>query len=344
MRCPQCQFENIPGQERCLRCGAVLQAGVVVGPVNPPRMARWKRPIRAALRWLRLRRALPEAPAIPRVQVLVPAFLKIMSADAFLGLILSIIPGLAHYVDGQFREIRWFVLGWLLALLAGIFFYGGGLGFLLLGLAVGLHGWIAVHYAQSKEQTDPLEKIRTVATVLVVFAFLYWGVRAVAFRGFVFGLSNLAIPNQNVQVGDVLLARRSRAHVDKLPRGSLILGNFHRLYGNQVTRDTYEMMGQVIALPGEKIEIIEGRFVVNGQELDVDKFPVPGWLSKERLSATIPTGSYFVSAVYQFYGHGMQLTSDAIRDVCVLKKGDIEAKAVMRWFPLAKRGFLRADQ
>jgi hypothetical protein len=104
------------------------------------------------------------------------------------------------------------------------------------------------------------------------------------------------------------------------------------------------MMGQVIALPGEKIEITEGRFVVNNQELDVDKFPVPGWLSKERLSATIPTDSYFVSAVYQFYGYGMQLTSDAIRDVCVLKKGDIEARAIMRWFPLARRGFLRADQ
>jgi hypothetical protein len=103
-------------------------------------------------------------------------------------------------------------------------------------------------------------------------------------------------------------------------------------------------MGQVIALPGEKIEIIEGRFIVNDQELDVDKFPVPGWLSKVRLSATIPTGSYFVSTVYQVGGYGMQLTSGMISDVCVLKKGDIEARAVMRWFPLARRGFLRAGE
>jgi hypothetical protein len=180
--------------------------------------------------------------------------------------------------------------------------------------------------------------------VLVAFAFLYWGIRSIVFRDFVLGYTNMTIPYQNVQSGDLLLARRSRAHVDKLPRGSLILGNFHQLYGNQVTHNTYEMMGQVIALPGEKIKIVEGRFVVNDQELDIDKFPVPGWLSKARLSATIPTGSYFVSTVYQFYGHGMQLTSSMISNVCVLKKGDIEALAVMRWFPLAKRGFLRPDQ
>jgi hypothetical protein len=274
----------------------------------------------------------------------VPAFLKIMSADAFLGLILSIIPGLAHYVDGRFREVRWFVLGWLLAVLAGIFFYGGGLGFLLLGLAVGLHGWIAFSYALSKEKDEPIERFRTLAMLLVAFGLLYWGVRAVAFRDFVFGLSNLTIPGQNIQVGDVLLARRSRANVDELLRGSLILGNFHLLYGNQVTQNTYEIMGQIIALPGEKIAITEGRFVVNDQELDVGQFPVPAWLSKVRFSATIPTGSYFVSTVYQVAGYGMQLTGENVINVCILKSDDIEARAVMRWFPLAKRGFLRADQ
>jgi hypothetical protein len=104
------------------------------------------------------------------------------------------------------------------------------------------------------------------------------------------------------------------------------------------------MMGQVIALPGEKIEIIEGRFVVNDQELDVDKFPVPGWLSKERLSATIPTDSYFVSTVYQVGGYGMQLTGENVSNVCILQSDDIEARAVMRWFPLAKRGFLRSGE
>jgi hypothetical protein len=249
---------------------------------------------------------------------------------------------LAHYVGGRFREVRWFVLGWFVALLAGIFFYGSGPGFLLLGLAVGLHGWIAFSYALLKERTESSGKIRDFVVVLVVFAFLYWGIRAIAFRDFVFGLSNLAIPNQNVQVGDVLLARRSRAHGDNFPRGSLVLGRFPQLYGNQVMPNRYTVSGQIVALPGEKMEINGGRFVVNDQALDGDKFPVPGWLSKERLSATIPAGCYFVSTAYR--SGGANLTGDMMRDVCILQKSDIEALAVMRWFPLAKRGFLRADQ
>ncbi len=338
MRCQRCQFENIPGETRCLRCGSILEAKDVAVDVHPPRMAYWKKPERAALRWLRLHIALPEGLTVPRV----PAFLRIMSADAFLGLILSIIPGLAHYISGRFREIRWFVLGWFLALLAGIFFYGGGLGFLLLGLAVGLHGWIAFSYALSKERTEISGKIRDFAVVLVVFAIFYWGIRATAFRDFVFGLSNLAIPNQDVQVGDVLLARRSRAHGGNFPRGSLVFGRFPQIYGNQVMPNRYTVSGQIVALPGEKIEINGGRFVVNEKVLDGDKFPVPRWLSREQLSATIPVDCYFVSTAYR-HG-GANLTGGMMRDVCILQKSDIEALAVMRWFPLAKRGFLRADQ
>jgi hypothetical protein len=345
VRCPQCQFENIPGQERCLRCSAVLQAEVVAGPVNPPRMARWKGPIRGILRWLRLRRVLPEVPAIPPR---VPAFLKIMSADAFLGLILSIIPGLAHYIDGRFREVRWFVLGWFLALLAGAFFYGGGLGFLLLGFAVGLHGWIAFHYAQSKEQDEIPEKFRTLALLLVACGLLYWGIRAVAFRDFVFGYTNLTIPYQNVRAGDLLLARRSLSRAANLHRGSLVLAPVANVWGGHgpTLRRGPLMVGQIIGLAGEEVRITSDVFVVDGQVLDGERFPVPQWLRKQKIGVIrVPDGSYFLSAEYNVNVHGnAALDARLLELACLVRSFEVEGRAIMRWFPVARRGFLRADQ
>jgi hypothetical protein len=252
---------------------------------------------------------------------------------------------LAHYVDRRFREVRWFVLGWFLALLAGIFFYGGVLGFLLLGLAIGLHGWIAFSHTLLAEKTEFGKGLIDYGAVLVILGLIYWGVRVAAFHDFVFSISTFTIPEENVQAGDTLLARRSQAHDGVLPRGSLVVGNFPQLYGaHHVIRGTYETTGQVIALPGETIEINEHQFVVNGEILDTGEFPVPGWLSGRRLWATIPPDSYFVSAVYQVQMHGMQLTDAIVRDACILRAGDIEARMVLRWFPLARRGFLRTGE
>jgi hypothetical protein len=342
MRCHQCQFENIPGQQRCLRCGAVLQAGAIAGSVNPPRMASWKRPLRTILRWLRIHAALPEAPNIRKVRV--PAYMKIMSEDAFFGVILSIIPGLAHYIDGKFREIRWLVLGWFLTLLTGVFFYGGAMGFLFLGFAVSLHGWIAFNYAMSKERDDTLGRFKTLGFLLVAFALFYWGVRTFAFRDFVFSYSNLTIPYQKVEQGDLLLNLRSRVLPDTLTRGAIVLGNFQEIYGGHAGHRRYQTTGQVIALPGEMIQIANGQFFVNSSSLDAEKFPVPKWLSGVSMRTIIPEDSWFISVSYQVHGHGTHLTDNMINTACVQKQDDIIAVAVMRWLPVSRRGFLRIDK
>jgi hypothetical protein len=59
----------------------------------------------------------------------------------------SIIPGLAHLLQRRFREIRWYFIGWLLALVLGLFLYGTSIGLGLVGLAIGLHAWIAVQHS-----------------------------------------------------------------------------------------------------------------------------------------------------------------------------------------------------
>jgi hypothetical protein len=314
--------------------------------VNPPRMARWKRPVRAILRWLRIHGSLPEVPSVPRVRV--PDFLKIMSASAFLGVILSIIPGLAHYIDRRFREIRWFVLGWFLALFTGIFFYGSDLGLLMLGFAVGLHGWIAFNYTQSKQQDEIADRIRILALLLIAFAVFYWGIRGTVFRDFVMGYTNLTIPYQNVQSGDLLLARRSLSQAANLRRGSLVLVSVTTVRGanGPTNRHGPLMVGQIVTLPGEEVTVKDASFVIDGHTLNDKQFPVPQWLRGRNIGAIqVPAGSYFVSTVYNVQVHGnIMMNAGMVERACVVRSSDIEAKAVMRWFPLARRGFLRAGE
>ena len=343
MRCPQCQFENVPGQERCLRCHAILQAAAAIGTVNPPRMAHWKRPVRMMSRWLRLRKVMPEMPVLPQSL----AFPKIMSKSAFLGLVLSIIPGFAHFIDGRFREVRWFVLGWLLTLIAGILFYGSNIGLLLLGLAVGLHSWIAFNHTLSKEQEDPSKRFLFLLALLVLAGLLYWGIISAAFRGFAFGYTNLTIPYQNVRSGDLLLARRNLTQADDLQRGALVLAPIRQVGGHtRVSRRFQLVVGQIVGLPGDKIEIAQNCYIVNGQVLDADKFPLPQWLSKyEFRNIDVPDDSCFVSNEYNIRGNAYRwLTADMVKNACLVRSSEIEAKAVMLWIPLNRRGFLRANE
>jgi hypothetical protein len=267
-----------------------------------------------------------------------------MSGNAILGLVLSIIPGLAHLVSHRFREVRWWVLGWFLVLLAGLFFYGSAPGFLLIGLAIWLHGWIAFSHTLLAEETEFNKRVAGYTMLIIALGLIYWGIQAAVLRDFVFGYSNLTIPYQKVQTGDMLLARRSRAYGGDLSRGSLVIGRFPRLYDNQMSPNQYRTVGQIVALQGEKIEIVEGKFIVNGQVLDTEKFPVPGWLSATLPSATIPADSYFVSTAYAIGGHGMNVSANMIYNTCFLKRGEIEALVVMRWLPVSRRGFLRAGE
>lgn len=323
-----------------MKCGSVLSAESVAADIHPPRMEKWKGPLRAAGRWFRLHGILPES----SVRIPAPAFLKIMSADAYLSIVVSIIPGLAHILEGRFREVRWFVLAWFLAICAGILFYGNTLGLTLLGVAVGLHGWIAFEHTLSKEQIEISRKYFIFMILLAVMGLLYWGVRRIAFRDFVFGFSNLTVPYQNVEQGDLVLARRSRVQANLLTRGSLVITSLRGAGGHGAIWGGGAMVVQIVGLPGEKIEIADSVYIVNGKTLKSEQFPVPQWLRERNIPAiSIPEGSYFINAVYNVHGRGA-VNAGTVGNACLIRISDIQATAVMRWLPLTRRGFLRSNE
>jgi hypothetical protein len=94
---------------------------------------------------------------------------------------------------------------------------------------------------------------------------------------------------------------------------------------------------QVIALPGEELEIKEKCFYIDGKPLDTEKYPVPDWIGNIALKTTVPDSCYFMIAQY----NGTRYGANEIIDVCTIASDRIEAKVFMRWLPLSRRGFIR---
>jgi len=340
MRCERCKFENIPGQKTCIKCGSALEIKSIALNVYPPRVPRWRKPFRKAFRCIRRFGIVPQQ----RVKSHVPGWLKDLFSDSVLGLFLSIIPGLAHLIQNRFREIRWYFLAWLVLVVSGLFIYGSTSGYICLGLAIGVHAAIAVQYGIIRDLTNVIEKAIIVIFVLIGLALIYRYIPRLLLPNLFGGYSGLTIAYHKVEAGDYLLAWGDLDPKELLSRGSLVLIHPVTLtnYGrNRATRSGDLMVGQIVGLAGEQVDIADGAFVVDGQQLDTGKYPIPQWLRRTKLSVRIPGDEYFVSVPYTVRAHGVRLSSSYIGQVCVLQAGDIEAKAFMLWWPLSRRGFLR---
>jgi hypothetical protein len=265
-----------------------------------------------------------------------------VATDGLVGLVISIIPGLAHVAKGRFREIRLLWLLWLVLLCFGLFLYGSAVGFVCIGLAIGLHAWIAIQFGLFKEIAGFIEKIVVVSTVVVVLTVLYWAAARILFYGYAGGHTSLTIPQRDISAGDFLLVRRTRG-LRQFPRGTLVLirpegfRNANRVgLGGQE-----QMVGQVVGCPGEQIGIVKTCFVVESHALDPARFPVPQWLQGRVARFFVPADSYFVTTEYTVRRQGRAtLTNQMIADACLINSENIRGEAFMRWWPLSRRGFI----
>ncbi len=337
MRCQRCQLENIPGQKTCIKCGSILQSDGTVINVYPPRMAFWKKPFRGISRWLR-RQGIPAD--ITR-QFVLPWWAKTILQDSVIGLFFSIVPGLAHLLAKRFKEIRWYFMAWLILLLSGLFFYNSTIASMLIASAIGVHVWIALQYGFIKQLGVFAHRVLAALVVFAALALIYWYLPGLILPNFTTGYISFDIPYRNIKQGDFFLVHRyiSRQHL--IPRGSLVLIRPAAIGYHNVTHSDYTMVGQVVAVASEKVEIKEGAFIIDGQKLDPAKYPVPTWLRGRKISVNIGSNSYFISTDYSVHIHGARLGDAQVRTVCVVNADDIEGRAFMLWWPLSRRGFVR---
>jgi hypothetical protein len=342
MRCVRCEFENIPGETRCIRCGSILELDPGVVSIYPPRMPAWHKPLRDIRRRLRGWHLIPETtPGSRAHRVLGP-----MVSGGVVGLPLSIIPGFAHLLSGRVREVRLLVPLWLLVLGAGLFLYGSPIGFLLIGLAIGIHAWIAIQYGLFQEIGDVFARLGAALLVVVLLAVLYWATPRLVVPSLTSGYTALTIPALHIQSGDSFLLWRQDGADEPLPRGALVLVRTQNLQVGRQYRASSAMrpmIGQIAGLPGEMIFLRGQAYWIGNQRLDPNQFPVPNWLRRftTRSGIPIPPDSYFVSSEYTIAGHAnVGVTNQMIGGACLVKAADIRGRAFLHWWPLRERKFL----
>jgi hypothetical protein len=258
-----------------------------------------------------------------------------------MGAFLSIIPGLGHLITGRFRQVMVWWLLWLGAVVAGVFVYGSVWALPLLGLAIAIHAWIAVSCGLWRELQELAEKVVVLGFLMLVLVVAYripsW------VTGISVSPSSLTVPYYRVEEGDALVMQRVGHQTAALPRGVLVRFNAasygRTLWGRQ------ESLGQIIGLPGETVVLRGDVFVVGGQVLPPERFPVPRWLQGRQATIPVSEKEYFISAGYEVRGHGYGGVVDGkvIREMTVVTRSDVKATAFMRWWPLWRRGWIEVD-
>ena len=233
MRCPRCEFENMPGQEKCFKCGSVLENKTEAINVNPPRMFSWKRPFRFFPRFIRSFGFMSSMGKGIRVL----RWIKLASTIGIFGIVLSIIPGLSHVIQRRFKDVKWYVLAWFILMAAGAFFYGGFFGLCFFGLAIAAHTWVALDSSVLKEGQELGYIMLAYGLTALMMTMVYRGVNNLAINMEVAPI-NIDIPYQNIKAGDYVLARTNTLEIEDMGRGAIALVRPSRSmrYGNRNTK------------------------------------------------------------------------------------------------------------
>jgi len=339
MKCRQCKFENMPGLDRCFQCGAVLKDKVAVD-VHPPRMSGWKAPLRDLGRWVRKRRASGRGrEQVPEAEARSDAYME--GAEIALAAVLSIVPGFGHIVRGQFDRVWWQVLLWMVLAAMAVYAYGSAYGYLMFGLAAGLHARIAVHWPD-EEELRGFKRLGVMIAMFIVAAVAY----RVVFHGVVDGRliwarTPIAVEGKNIRTGDMLLARR-RFDPQDIQTGSLLVVDLPRLLVGQARGGPFvqtNVVVQVIGTAGDTVEVHGNGFSLNGRELDLTGYSYPAWLKDREMSAVVPSGRLFISAEYQVRGN-VEFGNRIALQACLMDESDVKGIIFMRWLPFSRRGYL----
>ena len=145
----------------------------------------------------------------------------------------------------------------------------------------------------------------------------------------------------NIYSGDYLIGSSRRTSREDITRGSYVLTELVSIGDMRIPGTDYPRgYAQIIAMPGEKISIEKGFFVVDDKTLDSERYPVPAWLKKKEISQVLQQDQYFISANYR----GNMYNEEQILTICIITPSRIEAKAFLRWMPLSRRGLIEDSQ
>lgn len=332
MQCQRCHFENMPGQQRCFKCGSILEGEVTILDVHPPRMAAWKRPWRHLARHLKPQRLPKERPVNPNRDPFIDDFNM-----AIRGLVLSIIPGLGHAKIGNFRRVSPVVLSWVVDIIIALLVFPSTWGWIALFTSAALHAWLALDAGTLRQINEPNHRFIAVLTGFGLCAGAYSLLALNIPPGVSYVRTPLAMPGHNIINGDILRFR------DLEPNESVKRGDIVRFHA-RATNDwdsTNRAVGQIIGFPGELVTIAQGCYYVNDVPLPSEAFPPPRWVGGMKRPLLVEPGQYFIGSEYSPRGPG--LTHSGTKMAFLVDQNSVSACATMLWWPMTRRHRLVND-
>lgn len=295
--------------------------------MNPPRMPRRHKPLRA----FRL-----EIRKMGILNITIPDWLNSVSYQFIVAALLSLIPGLGHLLQKRFSQIWWAVLLWALLLTSGIFFLGSQIGVTLISASITTHAYIIVH---SMLANNTFWRVLTKNAIIAVLLFyLYIMLIWRTLLGFAGGFGAADIPSMQLHINDYFLTRRVNTQTEIIQRG-----DFYSAPAGVITnlgRRTYGSIAvfQIVGLPNETVEIIDGAFVINGTSLDKNIYPPQSCTIDKYINTTLGKDEYFVNIEYR---RNRVASGDLIARASTFRSSDLRGKAIAKWQPWQERLFFR---
>jgi len=270
MKCPKCGWQNVPGKEKCLQCGAPLTEQEI--PTYPPRAkkkSRYSTTKRNRVRKASQRAAMPDIPgylvrlsrtSARLASTVLPRYIRIIGMT-----IAGYIPALMHFIQRR-AHTGWLLLTIALSLilLFAITLYNGfsnAMLILLAVLAIYSSYDVVVHYFKIKKYLLN-NWIRTgVAITSISLFFLLRNVLIIIFNVFtITAIVNVGGFSPIFLRGDQFFGVRSQYLREDFDRGDLVV--VRSAYHNVST------LARIIGIPGDAVSCTEGEVRLNGTRLD----------------------------------------------------------------------------
>jgi hypothetical protein len=340
MRCPNCDFFNIPGSARCARCESTLDFASLC--VDPPRRSDSPlAPLRVAAAHSRI--AARQALGVSRAAQVAAG----IDAVPWPAVFRSIIPGwglrsLGHSALGWF-----FTVAWLFILPLAIIFMGDGLGLFFASLLIGIHSTsIGLILAPVNAPFSPLHRAGIgLITYALLIGGLYLPVRWVI-HGFVVPLQLDGLPPHargTLLPGDVLLLRGR--WIDLPPRrGDIVVYNHPGFAATAIVFRGGTVIDRVLALPGDTALLTPSSISVNGTPIPPTALPLGPTSPADSFSVSPTEGQLTVFATTLGVGAiyaGLQ--PEAMRRagthfVQTIPADAVQGTVLCRWRPFSRAG------
>lgn len=342
MQCPNCEFNNIPGQRTCARCTSVLDFGSI--DVTPPRAGTTVIPLRFRSRLEIIASGIDLR--IGGISRRVGG--SVLNDVSVAPLLRSIVPGWAHRHRGQ-RRLGWCLTGvWLGLILLSAVLMGGQYGWTAYFALVGWHG-LAINLILNQRLLE-LNVLARMGTGLFIWGCLNVCIylpAGVLLQRYITPFEAAGILSGPLLAdGDLVLLTGASCRPTTFQQGDVVVYQLDRLTNQQ--GHAYAQIGngwgidRIIAVPGDHVQIDLGGIRVNDEPLPDFAMPIRPGYRQFRCDLTLPENRYFIipsSLRSRFVNTSQEQIDSMFTAVSTVPAESISGRAIIRWRPFARAGF-----